>query len=290
LTHVPDDFIGTTFKCSYFRGNRGTKSIPVILLHDWGGSRCDLEPLARRLQNRGCAVLVPELWPSVDCSEQPEVGDDESSAQSQLPHRAFWTLASAQFGAATEFLLKEHNKGALNCSLLCILADGHSGFLAANWTVLFDEYPSIEPLSKEKTLEIKALVFLSPRMLRYRPDRYLFGANSSIGGKPGLLIVGDQKEDSLNAARQVHASLVRYYKSYRARILTANPSRNLPQQPRLALVEVASQKQGIALVNEKTSVAKAITNFVDQYVGKHRNAIPWKIRVSAATKSAFEKE
>ena len=53
---------GVILQCTYYPGPEKKTTVPVILLHDWDGSRTDLHTLAIYLQvTLGHAVIVPDL-------------------------------------------------------------------------------------------------------------------------------------------------------------------------------------------------------------------------------------
>jgi len=308
---VPEGINDIVFRCSYYRGIRGKESIPVIVLHDWGGSRRDFEPLARRLQKDGCAVIVPELWLGTDCSRPPgRPGDDRSPDREWLTRDAFLNLGCAQLMAVGRFLEEEHNRGVLNLGLACILAEGHSGFLAANcddWIskrllafvspnvnmqpaglldtgVVFGE-PDVDPIVTD-TAHCTALVLLSPHIPNANPIHYLLDPNSSVAATPTMLVVGAKSEKSLTAAREVYRSLKLSYLRYRSFVLRGRVPTGMPKAPSLSLIERPSSKQGAALINEDAALSRQIADFIDKFVGQRRRAKRW--RVLPTSESAFE--
>jgi len=281
----------TTFQCSYYPGSRAMESIPVILLHEWGGSRRDIEPLARKLQSHGCAVVIPEMWPGIDCSDSPDKANSaRRTSGSRLFVTPFWTLGSGQLDAITAFLVDEHNKGALNVSLLCIMADGTTSFLATNWTMLWVREPPIDPITKAKAFDIKALVCLSPRIPSDRRGFLVRYPPGDMSKTPMMLVAGAQHKDYLDAAENVYASLNLLYNAARRRAADADPSSKEPRHPNLSFIKVASRKQGIALVNEQPLVAKQLAEFFEKSVDDDRDECPWRIRFTPNLESAFESE
>lgn len=278
------------FQCSYYPGTRDMESIPVILLHEWGGSRRDFEPFARKLQSHGCAVVVPEMWPGVDRRDPPDKASARKTAGSRAFLTHFWTLGWAQLDAIATFLVDEHNKGALNVSLLCIMADGTAGFLATNWTMLWVRDPPINPITNAKAFDIEALACLSPRIPSGHARFLVRLPTEDMSNIPMMLVTGAQHKDRLNAAEEAYASLNRSYNAVRHRSADVDPSRKEPQHPNLSLVKVASRKQGIALVNEHPSVAKQLAEFVEKSVDDDRDECPWRIRTTPNLESAFESE
>lgn len=305
---LPEGINDTVFRCSYYQGTRGKESIPVIVLHEWGGSSRDLEPYARRLQKDGCAVIVPELWPGIDCS-RPH--DGRSRDRKWMERNVFLDLGCAQLAAVYCFLEEEHNKGVLNLSLACILAEGYSGFLAANcddWMSMgllaFDSpnvnmrTPSLldtdvvfretdaDPVDTDPA-HGPVLVLLSPQMLRAYSNHYLLRPTSSAAATPTILVVGAKSKKSLIAAREVYQSLKLSYQRYRSVVHRARSTTDQPEAPSL-IIERPSSKQGAALINEDAALSRQIADFIDKFGGLRRLASPWKIRVTSTLESAFE--
>ncbi len=118
---------------TYYPGNRGKKSVPVILLHDWTGNREDVEVLAQELQRIGCAVLIPDLR-----------GHGRSNRMLVSPEktRTFEAGAKIKFDDLKEivqydlpclkrFLMQQNNAGRLNIDKLCVGGVGYGGMAAA---------------------------------------------------------------------------------------------------------------------------------------------------------------
>ena len=110
----------------------GKVAIPFILLHDWEGSRADLEPFGTYLQSLGNAVIIPDLR-----------GHGESTSvagvSKPIDHSKFRKsdVASAMLDIerCKKYLVKRNNEGKLNIDLLSIVAVGHTSTLAAAWTI-----------------------------------------------------------------------------------------------------------------------------------------------------------
>jgi len=309
---LPEGIHDAVFRCSYYQGTRGKKSIPVVVLHDWGGSSRDFEPLARRLQKDGCAVIVPELWPGIDCSRPPgRPRGDKSPDRKWMERDVFLNLGCAQLEPVWRFLVEEHNKGVLNLGLVCFLAEGHSGFLAANcgdWMsmgLLAFDSPDVntqttglsdtdgafgeidaDPVDTDPA-HGPVLVLLSPQILRAYSDHYLLQPTSSAAATPTILAVGAKSEKSLIAAREVSQSLELSYQRYRSDVHRGRSTTDQPEAPNL-LIERPSSKQGAALINEDAALSRQIADLIDKFGGLRRLASPWKTRVTSTLESAFE--
>ena len=65
---------GVLLQATFYPGNKGKETVPVILLHGYKGSSSEYNQLAPYLQQTGCAVMVPDLR-GHGASTQAEVGD-----------------------------------------------------------------------------------------------------------------------------------------------------------------------------------------------------------------------
>jgi len=287
LPGLPENFV---FECTYYPGNRGTESIPVVLLHDLNRSRREFDPLAKKLQSHGCAVVVPEMWPMAARRRLSGRTDgDEASGRTRVPYGHFFALGFAQLEAITTFLIDEHNSGALNVNLLCLVADGRTGVIATNWIAYWGRDPPVDRVFGENVLDVRAVVSLSPVMLSSHRETYLLPIRTrTISAIPTMLVVGAQSEDSLRAAKNVHATLKGLYPATSGRSAEADSASDESAHPSLSLLGVASAKQGTALLSEHPKVAQQIVDFIHRSTEDAAKKSPWKIRVTSRLESAFE--
>ena len=159
-TDAPDNLILTA---TYLPGNRGKKTVPIILLHDFGGSRSDLAVLAKTLQKEGYAVLVPDLR-GHGGSTKIEIGPEkyEELAYKKLDKSFFMDMLQFDLPALKKFLRKENNKGTLNIDKLCICGVGAGGMLAAYYAPA-----DWDPMVKRKKAnprmgDVKSFIMISP--------------------------------------------------------------------------------------------------------------------------------
>lgn len=124
---------GVLLSATYYPGNRGKKTIPVILLHDWNGERKDVLTLAEELQAAGCAVLVPDLR-GHGKSNRVLVGPEnteEFKASKRLTVQDVEAVVGGDLPALKKFLMQQNNMGSLNIDKLCVGGVGYGGMMAA---------------------------------------------------------------------------------------------------------------------------------------------------------------
>lgn len=150
---------GVTLKCQWYPGVNEKKTVPIILVHDWGMDRQQMLPLAEHLQrNGGHAVIVPDLRghglsTQVVGLEDPLNYKDFKKAQ----------VASAAIDIDTckRFLMRKNNAGELNIELLTVVANHETTIHAVNWAVTDWSWQPL-PDGTKQGQDVKALVLISP--------------------------------------------------------------------------------------------------------------------------------
>ena len=145
--------------CTFFGGTNEKESVPVILLHDIGGSRNELLPFAQTLQrNYGYAVIVPDLRGH---------GESKTTVTNQpIDIEKFrkddYATFNEDISCCFRYLRDEvNNKGKGNIDSLVIVSAGNVCINAAAWTLQDYAYPPIR--GKKQGQFVKGLVMLSPR-------------------------------------------------------------------------------------------------------------------------------
>ena len=145
-------------QCTYFGGTKGKESIPVLMLHDWGGSRNDLLSIAESIQkNQGCAVLVPDL------RGHGESVNTEGGSEKLDPDR--WRKAEiasmiADIEACKKFLIEKNNSGDLNIDMLSVVAQGTLSIHTLEWAITDWSFGPLGGI--EQGQDVKSIVLLNP--------------------------------------------------------------------------------------------------------------------------------
>lgn len=123
---------GVLLKCLWYGGTNEKETIPVIMLHEWGGNREQMAEYARSLQEKkGHAVIVPDLRGHGE-STNTRFGDKLELDKFRPDQIA---AAVADIEACKKFLVKKNNDGELNIDLLTVVAEGVSCIHAVKWAV-----------------------------------------------------------------------------------------------------------------------------------------------------------
>ncbi|MBQ2820165.1 MAG: alpha/beta fold hydrolase [Thermoguttaceae bacterium] len=155
---------GVLLSATFFPGNRGKKSVPVILLHDWNGERKDVFTLAEELQAVGCAVLVPDLR-GHGKSNRVLVGPEDTEefeAKKRMTLQDMQAVIAADMPALKRFLMQQNNAGNLNIDKLCVGGVGYGGMMAAYFANA-DWNPMVKrKKAKSSQGDVKGFFIVSP--------------------------------------------------------------------------------------------------------------------------------
>jgi len=168
---------------SYYKPKRqksGSPAPAVLLLHDAGQTRDDLEATAMYLHKKGFAVLTIDLrghGGSVTADMNFETSDEK--AQSTL-----WALSTRDVDAAATFLLEQHGVHATNLSIIGV---GAGASLAVRRAAKDDN--------------VRAIVLVDPQPSAFGYN--LANGIADLGGLPTMIIT---PKESRNVADRLKAA------------------------------------------------------------------------------------
>ena len=151
---------GLQLSATFYPGTEGKESVPVILLHMFKGDRKEFAELAPFLQQRGCAVLVPDLRGHGESTESAFGGPPLEAAKMHREHYSFMLYDDMETFRA--FLVKKNDEGELNLNKLCLVgaemgAAVASYYASHDWTT-----PRREANRAAPSQDVKGLVLISP--------------------------------------------------------------------------------------------------------------------------------
>ena len=257
---------GLLMKATYYPGSHGKETVPVILVHGFGGNRHALSSLAVHLQSEaggGNAVIVPDLRGHGDSKNRR--GVDKVIEADSLPLAEFKKMVVFDMEAVKSFLIGKNNKGELNIEKLCVVGAEIGAIVAANWARVDWSWP---PLATGKQgQDVKALVLISP------PDTFKglrmidALAHKDVKSKLAVLIaVGNGDSKAVKDADKIFDQFKRFH---------PDPAKieDLDLQPFAANTKL----QGTKLVlSDEFGLQKAIEAFIKARLVKQ--ALPWKNR------------
>jgi pimeloyl-ACP methyl ester carboxylesterase len=160
---------GVQLAITYYASTEGKNATPVVMLHDYKGSRAIFAPLAQRLQSPGekgdqpsFAVVTVDLRGHGDSTRQMlPYGQEEEIDAAKLNKNDFLAMVALDMKAVRKFLVTKNDAGELNLNKLCLVGTGLGASVAANWAATDWAWP---PLAVGKQgQDVKALVLISPR-------------------------------------------------------------------------------------------------------------------------------
>lgn len=267
--------------CTYYQGLAEKKSVPVLLVHDWDGSRADFEHLATKLQALGHSVLVPDLrghGESLSVLGASDQIDREKMRRQQI------ASTSLDLEACKKFLMEKNDEGKLNIDMLTVVAAGKMSIIAANWTITDWSYPVLG--GKRQGQDVKALVFLSPER-KFRGLSMIEALRNPLftgrGATPLSVVVAAGTEDrtAKREAETVHTGLDRYRPDLDLEDKTEEErSKIIADKQDLFLWEFDVDYQGTNLVHQQASLPLTdnIGKFIYYRLLQKESQYPWQVR------------
>jgi pimeloyl-ACP methyl ester carboxylesterase len=235
---------GVLLAATFYPSHRGKDAACVILLHDDGGKRAELDRLARRLQLDGVAVIVPDLR-----------GHGESTGElNQLRLEDYQAMIARDLEAVKGFLLKRNNAGELNIERLGIVGVHLGAALALNWAALDWSWPELA-VGKQGQ-DVKALALVSPEW-SYKGVRIGEAVvEPDIQNELSIFIVAGRRNNKFHGeARRLYNNFAKHH--------DVSPSQPIEGRT-LFFQSPATTLQGQQLLNEPTiDVETMIAEFVE---------------------------
>ncbi|MEM7455502.1 MAG: hypothetical protein AAF456_14210 [Planctomycetota bacterium] len=146
-------------QADYYAGKPGKTTAPVILLHDFDGSREDMRFLALHLQSLGHAVIAPDIR-GHGASTMVQ-GIDDPIDRSRFRAVEIMSI-KVDIERCKKYLMTRNNAGELNIELLTVVSVGCSAIPAVNWCV--DDwflYPAFVN-GRKQGQDVKAIAMIGP--------------------------------------------------------------------------------------------------------------------------------
>ena len=280
---------GVKLRCTYFgrpeseKGAVGKSVIPIILLHDWEGSRRQMLRYGSFLQSVGHAAIVPDLRGHgesviVDGLDKPI--NFEKFRKSEIPS------AMKDIERCKKFLVKQHNQERVNIDLLSVVAVGKTSVLAVVWTYNdWYAFPPVNQFGVKQGQDVKALLLVAPK-------RKLAGISmgdslrhpmfSGAGGAelPMMIVWGSEDENSKKDSERLHTGLKKSRPDVRK---IENPEERFAKTTLFGLPITrngASSMTGVQLMASPAvdGLWNYTNNFFVKKVGEKSKEYVWKTR------------
>lgn len=256
-------------------GKTRKEAVPIIMLHGWKGSRADFTGLALAMQQKGCAVIVPDLR-GHGKSTQIKVGSDFVTIdQATMRKSDIEAMVTQDIEALKTYLIDRNNAGELNIEKLCVVGNEMGAMLAVKWAQYDWHWPQL-PTAKQGQ-DVKALVLISPPM-NFHGITLVDSLNTPLlqTGLSILIIAGDKNSRAFDEAKRIYNRI----SSFRPKPSTDAKEMEERQDLFLAVVKGASL-QGPNILNDQT-ILPILTLDISQFVEWRlvNKKFPWAERKS----------
>ncbi len=251
---------------------------PMILVHDWGGSKQDLAPLARHLQSVGHTVLVPDLrghGRSTTIANQTQTVDYSDFSKADVE------TMMEDLEACKRFLMQYNNEGKLNISMLSVLAVGDMCPVATAWVLRDWSYQSRGRLKQGK--DVQSLLLVSPKRKFKTFSLSQMVKVPLLSGKntwhiPTMMIWGGES-GSAKESKAIYKVMAKHRPPSEA----SDATERWAQQD-LYKLDLPVAEEGATLLRPNEAIYKYIARFNQQKVLLNAAQFPWQSRAKKNSK------
>lgn len=269
---------GVVLKATYYPGTAKKETVPLMLIHGFGGSKSEYHAFALYMQSLGHASLAPDLR-----------GHGQSTLQ-KLPNGTTVTLDADKFTrldlesmvrdieTCKRFLLDKNNAGELNIELLTVVGADFGTILATRWSAA--DWSVRDLPAYKQGRDVKALVLLSP-MTAFKgiTMREAFTVPAVQSQLSIMFVAGTKDGKSTSEAKKNYDALQRHHPK-----LPDDPEERRKIQE-LYLVQPETLVSGTKLLADSVrvrdlSVKEMIGIFLDRRLVQRKPDLVWQNRES----------
>jgi pimeloyl-ACP methyl ester carboxylesterase len=256
-------------QCTYFGGMHKKDSVPVILLHQFGGNRHDWDDLALYLQKTyGFAVIAPDLRGH---GNSTNIDGRKILAANMSPDQ-YPLMVLNDLETVKKHLVERNNNGELNINKLSVVGAEMGAVVGMLWTLLDWNQPvfttgkqgqdvkavfMISPPFVFKTLKLQDLAQQGPVQMAVRKDVSIY------------IAVGKADSKALKNADRIYSLFEPYHKA----------TMSNPETRDLFYEQLGTRLQGMKLIEEKSlKLGEHVGDFID--VRAAGQSYPWAERKS----------
>ncbi len=257
---------GVSLGATFYPSLLGKEAVPVIMLHQYKGSRADFKDLAAMLQAKGCAVLTPDLRGHGQSTRQQLPGGGEREINvALLRQQDFVAMIDQDLEACKSFLMDKNNAGELNINKLCVLGVEMGAVVAVDWAAWDWHWPRLA--TGKQGQDVKALILISPPFAFKGINLIEVVNNRQLADQwSWLIVVGDQDKDAQKEAKRLHQSLEKFLPT------PTDPAQAAEKQALFYMPVATSLESAKLLAAKKDAIAAEIAKFIDQRVVKRSNS------------------
>lgn len=269
---------GWKIHCTYYGPKegirKGKETVPIILIHGWGGQSSEFSFLARGLQTYGHATIVPDLrGHGRSTSRKLPNGDIEitkyDDSRKFTPRERENMVLDIE--ACKKFLMEKNDAEEVNIEMLCVVGAEFGSIVALNWAAMDWSWPQTPYLKQGQ--DVKALVLLSPKQTMERLTATQALAHPAVNRQLSIMIaVGEKDRTSYSEAKRIYSRLEK---------LRPEPPKDRAERLRkqdLFFVTADTNLRGTALLNRALPINRNIVGFIDLRLLKKREDFLWTRR------------
>ncbi|MGD9644210.1 MAG: alpha/beta fold hydrolase [Pirellulales bacterium] len=243
---------GVLLKATWYASRKKKEAVPIIMLHQYRGSRADFRDLALYLQTeKEHAVIVPDLRGHGDSLSYETNGSKGRFDVERLRPTDFDRMASQDVETVKRFLMRKNNDGELNIEKLCVVGAEMGAMVGIRWAWGDWAWGSQRVSTIKQGRDVKALTLISPE-LRFKNFRASTLAQPPIAGQVSVQIVaGANDAGAVKNAKQVHNLISKLYL-------------DRPQEQMVFLdTGYKTRLQGTKMLGEGLGLEERIAQFID---------------------------
>ncbi len=258
---------GVQLQCTYFRGEDGRDSVPLILIHGEGGDRGQFDLLARYLQaTNKCAIIVPDLRKHGGSTRVKDVRNNKMvDMNKKLTRDDVLNMAMSDIKACKKHLVKKNNEGKLNIDRLCILGAEEGCIVAMNYMAI--DWSAQQFAGFRQGRDVKAVIFVSPT-INFRGVTMLSALRHPAVPLLSVLLTAGSRTAKM-------ASTVNRMKKQFDTLQIRAPEKGQAIYAKLP----STTLQGTAMLNKKLNTEALISQFINKHLNKMEEH-KWAVRKS----------
>jgi pimeloyl-ACP methyl ester carboxylesterase len=243
------------------------EAVPVILLHSYKGDGKEFSGLAEYLQQRGCAVLVPDLRGHGESNQVKTAAGLRAIEMTRLTSPDFRAMVENDMSVWHRYLVQRNDEAELNLDKLCLVGSEMGASVALRYALRDWSYPDLP--GRRQGHFVKGLVLISPQINFHGLDTNEALSNRFIQSRLStLILVGKKNTKALSDARGMFNKLK----------AGSRPTADDEEGPKRYLRELNTKLQGSQMLgvdDKDVNVERLIAGFIK--VGLPSKDVPWQI-------------
>jgi len=264
---------GVQLKAMYYGGTAKKKSVPILMIHGWGGQQDEYRLMALSLQKQkeGYSIMTVDLRGHGGSTRQRQPDNDFKEIDPAKMRNTDLDKMVLDLEACKKFLVKKNNAGELNVSALCLVAAEFGAIIALKWSFL--DW-SVERLPAYKQgQDVRGIALLSP-VESFKGCTARPAINSPVIREKTIskmICVGGDDSKALAEARRMHTTFEKFHGK-------PPPAEDAAQKQDLFFVSVETKLQGTQLLDRAFTTPRDLATFVNLRLVAKMDDFPWEER------------